>query len=70
MNSVKKNLRDMVDTAMSSKSGPTRLLNFGSNSAGRRIYPADTPKNNAEWEIRLDAGEPRHDNPDYVAVNL
>lgn len=65
-----KNLREMVDAAMKTKSGPTRLLNFDSSGAGRRIYPADTSKNNSKWEIRLDAGEPWQENPDYVAVNL
>jgi hypothetical protein len=70
MNTVKKNLREMVDAAMKTKSGPTRLLNFDPSGAGHRIYPADSSKSNSKWEIRLDAGEPWQENTDYVAVNL
>lgn len=70
MNALKDKVRKLVNAAMTTKSGPARLLNFDPGSPGRRIYPADTPKNNGEWEIRLDAGEARKDNPDLVAINL
>ncbi|KAK1145264.1 hypothetical protein N8T08_004417 [Aspergillus melleus] len=70
MNALKTILREVVDAAMETASGPKRLLNFDPSNAGRRLWPADNPKKNAEWGIRLDAGERRKDNPDMVAVNL
>ncbi|BDD62643.1 hypothetical protein MPDQ_001592 [Monascus purpureus] len=68
MNALKDKLQAMVNSAMATNSGPKRLLN--PSSPGRRLWPSDTPKNNAEWEIRLDAGEARKDNSDVVAVKL
>ncbi|KKZ63149.1 hypothetical protein EMCG_02526 [[Emmonsia] crescens] len=70
MNALKNKLRTMVNSAMATRSGPKRLLNFDPSSPGRRLWPPDTPTNNADWEIRLDAGEARKENPDLVAVKL
>lgn len=55
---------------METASGPSRFPNFDPSTPGRRVWPADNPKKNAEWEIRLDTGEPKKDNPDLVAINL
>ncbi|KAL4780675.1 hypothetical protein BJX76DRAFT_360656 [Aspergillus varians] len=70
MNALKRKVRSLVESAMKTASGPKRLLNFDPSTPGRRVWPADNPRKNAEWEIRLDAGEPKKDNPDLVAVNL
>ncbi|PLB55864.1 hypothetical protein P170DRAFT_433339 [Aspergillus steynii IBT 23096] len=70
MNALKRKVRSLIDSAMTTASGPKRLLNFDPSTPGRRVWPADNPRKNAEWEIRLDAGEPKQDNPDLVAVNL
>lgn len=70
MNALKGKLRAMVDSAMPTMSVPKRLLNFDPSTPGRRLWPSDTPKNNAEWEIRLDVGEARKDHADLVGVKL
>lgn len=55
---------------MGTKSGPKCLFNFDPNAPDRCLFPADNHKKNEEFEVRLDAGEARKDNPDLVAVNL
>ncbi|PYH95615.1 hypothetical protein BO71DRAFT_397840 [Aspergillus ellipticus CBS 707.79] len=64
VNALKRKVRSLVDSAMKTASGPKRLLNFDPSTPGRRVWPADNPRKNAEWEIRLDAGERKKDNPD------
>ncbi|EGD87345.1 hypothetical protein H112_05888 [Trichophyton rubrum D6] len=70
MNALKDKIRNLINAAMASKSGPKRILAFDPNAPGRRLFPSDTPKNNGHWEIRLDAGERRKDNPNLVAIHL
>lgn len=70
MNTLKDKVRNLVNFAMSTKSGPKRLLNFDPCSPGRRLLPSDTPMNNEDFEIRFDAGGRRHDNANLVAVKL
>lgn len=59
MNALKRKARSLVDSAMKTASGPKSLLNFDSGTPGRRVWPLDNPRKNAEWEIRLDAGQPK-----------
>lgn len=69
MKALKRKVRSLIGSAMKTASGPKRILNFDPSTPGRRVWPADNPKN-AESEVRLDAGQVKKDNPDLVAVNL
>lgn len=70
MNSLKDCVQTLVDSIMAMKSGPKRLLNFDPGSPGCRLFPADTPKKNKDFEVCFDIGQTHKDNPDLVAINL
>ena len=69
MNVLKRKVRSLIHSAMKTTSVPKGLLNIDPSTPGRRVWPADNPKMNAESEVRLDAGKLKKDNPDLVAMN-
>ncbi|GAB7356584.1 hypothetical protein MBLNU459_g7315t3 [Dothideomycetes sp. NU459] len=67
---VKKAVREIFDEISKRKSNMKRVLNMSESGAGQRVFPPRTAKNDEDFGLRFDKGEPVRDKPGFIRLNL